>query len=484
MNAVRKSTAGSDVLEASATSLAARLRRRELTSLSLIDAHIARIAAVNPFINALVADRYAAARDEARAADARLDEAHAAGTSAELPPFLGVPFTAKEFIRCEGLPHTAGSVHRVDIVAMADAPIVARMRAAGGVLLGVTNVPEGGLWMETYNRVYGRTSNPWDKGRTSGGSSGGEGALIAAGGSPIGIGADIGGSIRLPSAFCGIPGHKPTGGVLPTAGHWPTLGDGTDLSLTVGPMVRRTEDLLPLMRVLSDPGATFGEALAPTDLRVFVADGSAAVGVSSVVRRAVRRAGAALERQGAVIRDLGEPFLRRGLELWAATLGAAEGGESFGEMMSGDDRVRLRDQLPAALLRRSPHITPVLLVILLERLLGSVPGGALGELLERGDELRLRLERVMGADGVILCPVYPTVAPRHHAPLARPLGFAWTAVFNALHFPVTVVPVGFDSHGMPLSVQVVGPRGGDARTIAAAAAIEAVTGGWTMAEPV
>ncbi len=467
----------------SAIGLASRLRKRDVTALEVVDAHIDRIARVNPALNALVADRFAAARDEARDADARLDEAAAAGTADELPPFLGVPFTAKEFIRCAGMPHTAGSVHREGVVADSDAPIVARMRAAGGILLGVTNVPEGGLWMETYNRVYGRTSNPWDVSRTPGGSSGGEGALVAAGGSPIGIGADIGGSIRLPSAFCGIPGHKPSGGLLPTEGHWPTLGDGTDKSLTVGPMVRRAEDLLPLVRVFGGASITVGEAVPPQKLRVLVADGSAAVGVSAVVRRAVRRGAAALHRQGAVVRDLGEPFLRKGLELWAATLGATEGGESFGEMMSGDDRVRLRQQIPAALMRRSPHITPVLVVILLERLLGTLPGGALGDLVERGEELRQRLERVMGPDGVILCPAYPTVAPKHHAAMARPLGFAWTAVFNVLHFPVTVVPIGFDARGLPLSVQIVGPRGQDARTIAAAQAIEAVTGGWTLADP-
>jgi len=177
------------VIQLPVSTLAKRIRHGELSAVEVVDAHIERIQRINPALNALVADCFDSARQEAREADALV----AASASPEaLPPLLGVPFTAKEFMKAAGMPHTAGSVHRVGVVADGDAPVITRMRDAGAILLGLTNVPEGGLWMETYNAVYGRTNNPWDLRRTCGGSSGGEGAIVAAGGSPIGVGADVG----------------------------------------------------------------------------------------------------------------------------------------------------------------------------------------------------------------------------------------------------------------------------------------------------
>ena len=241
-----------DLLEASATELAALIHARAVSSREVVDVHIARIERVNPLINALANARFSEARREADAIDTKL--AHT-DRSEPSPPFLGVPCTVKEFFAVTGLPQTAGLLRRKEEVAKSDAVTVTRLREAGAVILGNTNVPEGGLWLETHNLIYGRTNNPWDLSRTSGGSSGGEGALIAAGGSPFGLGSDVGGSIRYPSAFCGIAGHKPSGRLVPNSGQYPTADGVASAYLSSGPMARRVGDLFPLLKVLAGPDA-------------------------------------------------------------------------------------------------------------------------------------------------------------------------------------------------------------------------------------
>ena len=358
-----------ELIESSAMTLARRIRCGELSARALLEAHIARIERVNPPLNALVVPCFEAARREADAADEWVARA---GAEDQLPPLLGVPFSAKEFMQAKGLANTAGSVHRVGVLAEEDAPVLKNMRDAGAILIGLTNVPEGGLWLETYNAVYGRTNNPWDLKRTCGGSSGGEGALVAAGGSVIGVGADVGGSIRLPSGFCGIVGHKPTGGLVPTQGHWPTVGDGSDPALTVGPMVRCVDDVLPVLRVMAGPEGGLPERLPPLgDTRLFVLNGGRAFGVQREVKRGVERAAEALEGAGARRAPERPRILLRGLDAWATSLLGA-GGESFDSLMSGGAGVPLVKEIARAMVGRSKHIGPVLLVLALERLLSGV----------------------------------------------------------------------------------------------------------------
>ena len=235
------------LLLASAQQLARQIRQREVTSEQVVGAHIAYLRRVNPRLNAIVHDRYEAALREARLADQRTAE------GGELPPLHGVPCTIKECFAFEGMPHTSGLMARRGRVATADAPAVARLRAAGAIPLGVTNLSELCMWMESNNRVYGRCHNPYDLGRTAGGSSGGEGAVVGAGGSPFGLGSDVGGSIRMPAFFNGVFGHKPSPGLVPSSGqHPPAYGRIWRYAVT-GPICRRAEDIYPLMRVLSGP---------------------------------------------------------------------------------------------------------------------------------------------------------------------------------------------------------------------------------------
>src|SRR6478672_10441948 len=223
-----------EIIERSATDLARAIRDGELTSREVVEAHIANARWRNPDLCAIVADRYDAALDEADAADQKVRQ------GGELPPFLGVPCTVKESFAVEGMPNAAGLVHRAEIRADADAPAVARLRAAGAIPIGVTNTSEATMWIESSNHLYGRTNNAYNPKRTAGGSSGGEGAAIGAGFAPIGLGSDIGGSIRLPAFFNGVFGHKPSPGVIPGSGSFPAPSSGTAGEMfATGPLTRR-----------------------------------------------------------------------------------------------------------------------------------------------------------------------------------------------------------------------------------------------------
>jgi amidase len=230
----------------SATEIAGLILRREASSVEVVEACLARIAEVNPRLNAVVrlADD---AVDRARAADA----AQARGDA--LGPLHGVPFTIKDSLDTAGVVTTAGTIGWAARVPDRDATVVARLRAAGAILLGKTNTPEFTWSDETDNDVYGRTSNPYDLERTPGGSSGGPGAIVAAGGSPFDIGSDTGDSIRQPAHVCGIAGLKPTSGRVPRTGHWPDYRGILESLTQLGPMARRVEDLELLLPIIAGP---------------------------------------------------------------------------------------------------------------------------------------------------------------------------------------------------------------------------------------
>src|SRR5262245_38002424 len=226
-----------EIWKRSARELAGQIAAGELTSLAAVDAHIARIEDVNPALNAVVWKRYDDARAEARDVDRR----RAAGE--RLGPLGGVPITIKESLDLTGGPTTFGIVDRRDHRADSDDPHVARLRRAGAIVLGKTNVAQMLLYFESDNPLYGRSQNPWRADRTPGGSSGGQAAIVAAGGSPLGLGSDIGGSNRIPAAFCGIFGIKPTAGRMPDRGRGSVPVGQQAIASQLGVFARDVDDL-------------------------------------------------------------------------------------------------------------------------------------------------------------------------------------------------------------------------------------------------
>lgn len=454
----------------SASELARRVRAGDVTSRALVEASIAQVRRVNPRVNALVADRFDAALAEADAADA------AVARGGDLPPFHGVPCTVKETFALAGMPNTAGLVSRVGQPAAEDAITVRRLRAAGAIPIGVTNVSELAMWFESDNKVYGRTNNPYDTSRI-GGSSGGEGAAVAAAYAPFGLGSDIGGSIRMPAFFNGVFGHKPSAGLVPNDGQFPV--DTSEAMLRyqcTGPLARRAEDLLPLLRILADSPVGPDEVdLAALDVVTVESNGRHAVQPELVA--AQRRAVATLRTLGARVRTAEVTALRKSFDIWGSMLSEAR-QVPFRTLMAGGGRFSTPREVALLLRGRSPHTLPALGLAILERWPDLLPSRG-RRYAAMGRALRDELTHLVGENGVLFYPSFPTLAPRHNAPIRRPFSFAYTAILNVAELPATQVPLGLDAAtGLPLGVQVAAAPGNDALTIAVARHLERQLGGW------
>ena len=469
----------------SGVELARRIRTGEVRSIEAVEAHIERIEAVNPSLNAMVADRFDRAREEARAADAAL-----ASGREDLPPFHGVPCSIKECFQLEGMPNSTGLIRRRHVRSTTDAPTVARLRRAGCIPLGVTNISELCLWYESDNPLYGRTNNPYDRTRIAGGSSGGEGAIVAACGAPFGLGSDVGGSIRLPSYFNGIFGHKATSGLIPNAGQYPPAEGEVLHYLTTGPMTRHAEDLWPLIQVLAGPEMPEDECVpmvlgSPAEvdvskLRVIRIPDDGRHSVEAELARSHARVARHLEGLGCRVEERTVPDLKHGFDIWSAMLQSQQ-QTPFQELMEQGDPIRLRKEIARTLAGRSEFTTMSVVLALAERVTARIPGRT-ERFVALGEALRSEMLELLGTDGILLFPTYPRTAPRHGSPVRRTLRlqfeFAYTCVLNALRLPVTQVPLGLDSAGLPMGIQVVGSPGADHVTVAVALELERAFGGW------
>ena len=439
--------------------------------------HLERIERLNPTLNAFVDCRPESVLAQARNAET------AVSNGDHLGPLHGVPISVKSSIdvashRCE-----AGTRLRAGYIAAADAPLVARLRAAGAVILGVTNTPEMLMAWETDNLLYGRTNNPWDLTRTAGGSSGGEAAAIAAGLSAGGVGSDGGGSIREPAHFCGICGLKPTPGRIPSTGHFPKSGGPFALLGVVGPMARTVEDLRILFEAMAGPDDG-DPCSAPVPVRgiaerefieknlksvgigVFEDDGRTPV--TQETRAAVRRAAALLSQSGYRVDDFRPDGLEEARHLWWKFFGTA-GGMILAPMLRGHEK-ELSPILREFFLWTSAepaHTGDSLLTAWLAR-----------------DELREKILSQMRKYPVLLCPTAAIPAFRHgerewqvESKTVKYLD-AWSYCewFNLLGFPAVVVPMGFSEEGLPIGVQVVGRPWEEEQLLAVAAALETARG--------
>jgi Asp-tRNA(Asn)/Glu-tRNA(Gln) amidotransferase A subunit family amidase len=447
----------SALVEQPATWMARAVREREISALELFEAHAARIAERDPAINALVLPRL----DEARA------EAVAADTVAPSGPLHGVPFTCKDPFPVAGMRAPNGSKLLADHVSDADCVPVERMRAAGAILLGKTNVSEFASWWDSVNPLFGATANPHDPSRTAGGSSGGEAAAIASGMSPLGLGSDLGGSIRNPCHFVGLFGLKAGRESLPFAEHAPLpAGPGIRSFGVIGPMARAVADLELALGVLAI--RPLGAAERPARIAVFEEDGLQPV--SRACRAAVRRVADALEGYEVVEAAPPNPGeVRAALDIIIGT-----------EMASA---------MPAVVGDRLSELSPYLQEMFSEGR-GSGPPSFAHYL-----DASARLARYEGeADAwfreypVAVCPCAPDVAPplggRWPAELdgvpMRPGGKLTLATYaSALGLPAVCVPVmRAEGNGLPVGVQLIGARGSERSLLSLAAELESSLGGW------
>lgn len=468
----------------SAVEMAAQIRGKKISPVELAQAHVARIERLNPKLNAILSFNAERVLKDARAAEAAVMSGRNSG------PLHGVPVTIKSCIDVAGLLCEAGSKLRAGYLAAQDAPLVARLRAAGAIILGNTNVPEMLMAYVTDNLLYGRTNNPWDLARSPSGSSGGEAAAIAACCSAAGVGSDGGGSIRVPAHFCGICGLKPTPGRIPSTGHFPpSLGPFAWLGV-VGPMARTVRDLELLLEVMAGPDSgdacaapvafrRVGEAEArKTRIGFFEEDGGMpAKGpadseqpATPETRAAVRAAAQALEQQGFEV----VPFRPEGLEqihkLWWTFFGSVA-HMLVGPLVTGHESELspvLKDYLEFAG-SAAPLTAQSLLNALLER-----------------DVCRGKWLAQMDNFPVLLCPVSNGPAFCHgdqgwvksgaRASFLDTMRFSqW---FNLTGNPAAVVPAGRSPEGLPIGVQIVGRPYEEERVLAVAGKIEQALGGW------
>jgi Asp-tRNA(Asn)/Glu-tRNA(Gln) amidotransferase A subunit family amidase len=447
-----------------------RLVSGELSSRELVEHYLARIDAVNGRLNAVVA------RDDERAV-AEADEADRARRDGDTRPLLGLPVTVKDSIDTQGLVTACGSLARAGHVPQADATVVARLRGAGAIVLGKTNLPEYAWSFETENVIYGRTLHPLDLTRTPGGSSGGESAILGADASIVGIGTDGGGSIRVPCHYCGLVGLRPTAGLVPETGCWPGTRTTGMLDMhCIGPMGRYVDDLTLVLPVLAgrddiDPfvhGMPVGDpsAVDVRDLRVGVYADDGAWKVTEGTVAAVERAGRALADLGCVVEEATPPDLTPATDLFFALM-AADGG------------ARARADLDPA---RGRHVDQM--AGLLEDLRAmAVDAAGFFELMGQAMAFRASVRAFVARYDVVLAPVAAGPAPLHgrrpgdDGVLESYLPFNYTHAYSVAGLPVAVVPAG-EERDLPLGVQVVAAPFRDHVALAAAGVLEQVLGGY------
>lgn len=448
----------------SATELAAAIRRREVGSVELLDLYLDRIDRLDGAIGAVVTLDV----DRARAACAAADDALARGD--DVGPLHGLPITVKDAIETAGIRSTGGAVELTDHVPSADAPVVARVKAAGAIVFGKTNLPRWSGDLQSYNEIFGTTSNPWDTSRVPGGSSGGPAAALACGFTAFELGTDIGGSIRIPSHFCGTWGLKPSFGVVSQRGYLDCVGGGTtDADINVfGPMARSADDLELLLDVLAGPDAEHAAAwrleLPPPTVeslagaRVAVWFDDPAVPIDSSYRAVLGRAADALADAGAAVATVRPP-------------------------------VDVAEQVGLFLAMIGPAVSPSLPAEIASALSGSHADWLALE--RQRAALRARWAAWFTDWDVLLCPVSPTPAFPHDqtgdlftrtidvdgAPRPYLDNTAWTGFVGIAGLPAAVPPLGPTASGLPVGVQVVAPYLHDRTALRVAALLADVLDG-------
>ena len=445
-----------DLTKQSLSTLCRSIQTRAVSPVEIVEAHLQCIEDLNPKLNAI----------PTLAPDAleRAREAHAALERGEVwGPLHGVPVTIKDTIETAGLRSTSGSVVRADFIPDVDAEAVARLKAAGAIILGKTNAAEMAMDYTADNPVFGRTNHPQDSSLTPGGSSGGEAAAIASFMSPGGIGSDLAGSVRVPAHFCGIAGLRPTVGRVPGAGQFPAANGPYALGSVIGPMARTVKDLQLLYRVLAaESSVREKENLTGVSVAWYTDDSTAPV--PNETAEAVQRAAESLSQAGLKTKQVRPPGVERGHDLWLQLFSRTSvvklRSVYAGREHEGGDFVRWR-------LATADH----------------TPAASLDEYIKgwfERDELRETLLRWMQDVPLIVAPVGATAAVPHGTLKVESGGkmismfraFSYAQAFTVFDLPVVVVTSGRTKEGLPIGVQIAGRPFEEETVLAAAKIIE------------
>lgn len=445
--------------------MAEMIRTGEISSVELVTAHLERIREINPTINAVVEVLADSAVREAVEADRK----RAAGE--ECGRFHGVPISIKDSIDVRGTKCTAGTLGRRNAeAAKCDATLVRRLRNAGAIPIAKTNLPDLLFSFESDNLIYGRTNNPFDLTRTPGGSSGGESALIASCGSPLGLGSDAAGSVRVPAAFCGIAGIKPTSGRLPRTGHVPPAGGWVEALWQIGPMARHVEDLIAAMHLMAyEDEEDFTSLAFPLDngnasgarLAFFTENGFARCAPEIV--EAVRRCARFFEQNGWAVEEQAPPGLEGAYELELALLGA-DGADGIDAYLREVGSTRVHPLLTGFV----DHMRPF-----------RATAAELARRWAQWDEYRTGIGHFFGEFDAVLSPVYTQTALEHGGSLKESNfeGFSYTMAWNLAGAPAATVRCA-EVNGLPINVQVVAKPWRDMLTLELCRMIEHEFGGW------
>jgi Asp-tRNA(Asn)/Glu-tRNA(Gln) amidotransferase A subunit family amidase len=451
----------------SASRLAELIRDRAVSPVAVVEAYQQRIEKLNPTLNAIVT-LAPDLREKAKKAEAAVMSGNHPGA------LHGVPITIKDTIETAGLRTTSGSVRRAQFVPEQDAPAVARLKAAGAIILGKTNTAEMAMDYTADNPVFGRTNNPYDLSCTPGGSSGGEAAAITACLSPVGLGSDLAGSIRIPAHFCGIAGLKPTAGRVSSAGQFPPSIGPYSLGAAIGPMARCIQDLQLLFGVLvgsETPTNTPDHyRLGMRGWRVAWYANDDVVPVPEETRGAVEKAARALADAGLVVEECRPPGVERGFDLWL-------------KLFSRASVVQLREVYSGYEKTAGPFVRWRLATA------DETPALALDEYISawmERDRLRLALDHWMNAIPLLVAPVGATAAFKHETQKVTVAGqtfstfraFSYAQTFNVFDLPCVCLPAGRSAEGLPIGVQIIGRPFAEEAVLAAAAIVEEALGGW------
>jgi len=446
--------------------MAAGIRTKEISSHELVSACLKRIAEVNPQLNAVVQVCAEKSLEDARLADKALTRAEGRG------PLHGVPFTLKDAIETRGVICTGGTEGRAHYIPHDDAVVVKRLRAAGAILLGKTNCPELGWAWETDNLIYGRTNNPYELTLSPGGSSGGESAIIAAAGSPFGLGSDAGGSVRFPAHCTGIASIKPTSGRVPRTGHFPGPGGLLDSLWQIGPLARSVEDLSLVLSIISgvdmQDAAIVPMALGdpksidPRQLRVAFHIDNGIAAPTAEISEVVKQAAHALAAAGVTLEEVRPPGIEQTYDIYLG-LFTADGGAGIESLLKEVGTLRIH---------------PLMQRVLELQHQGRKFVAELGALIGRWDAFRREMLSFMANYDALLCPVSSFAGMEHGSTYDRLSNFSYTMTSNLTGWPAAVVRGGSTQKGLPIGVQIVAQPWREDVALAVAQVLQNALGGW------